>query len=208
MAGTPVASKGWGVSTPQRQAAQTVLYSSKRKTHKEKREKRKQGARLVETLKSHITQIQNFISRKLQSPQRIIKSFFTFKKNYNQQICSSHRPTPSQGKNHKKEKEKEKEKENKEKRKEKDEEKRGDGEKRGERGIMEKEGLKSFPSKAYRSLRIRSPVKFHKWEGLGNNTTPTGGKLGKNTTPTNSRAEKPSASSWPPNRRRVVMIKS
>ena len=58
---------------------------------------------------------------------------------------------------------------------------------------MEKAGLKSFPSEAYRPLRIRSPVQFLQWAGLGNNTTPTGGKLGKNTTPTNSRAKEPSA---------------
>ena len=98
---------------------------------------------MVEALKSHKTQIQNFILGKLQSPQRITKSFFTsqktiiskvvlhISKNYNKQICSSHRPTPSQGKNHKKEKEKEKETD-KEKMKEKEKEKRGDREKRGE----------------------------------------------------------------------------
>ena len=45
-----------------------------------RREKRKQGARLVEALKSHITKIQNFISEKLQSPHRITKSFFTSQK--------------------------------------------------------------------------------------------------------------------------------
>ena len=37
---------------------------------------------------------------------------------------------------------------------------------------MEKAGLKSAPSAAYRPLQIRSPVQFHKWAGLGNNTTP------------------------------------
>ena len=110
---------------------------------------RNQGAQLVEALKSHITQIQNFISGKLHSPQRITKSFFTsqkitiskvvlhISKNYNQQSRSSHWPTPSQGKNHEKGKEKEKEKgkekeKEKEKRKEKEKEKRGDREKRGE----------------------------------------------------------------------------
>ena len=40
----------------------------KEKPTRKRREKRKQGARLVEALKSHKTQIQNFISRKLQSP--------------------------------------------------------------------------------------------------------------------------------------------
>ena len=42
---------------------------------------------------------------------------------------------------------------------------------------MEKARLKSFPPKAYCPLRIRSPVQFHQWAGLGNNTTPTGGKI-------------------------------
>ena len=83
--------------------------------------------------------------------------------------------------------------------KEKEKEKMGDREKRGEEGIMEKAGLKSFPSETYHPLQIRSPVQFHQWVGLGNNTTPTGGKLRKNITPTNNRAEKPSTGLWPPN---------
>ena len=52
----------------------------KEKPTRKRGEKRKQGARLVEALKSHITQIQNFISGKLQSPQRITKSFFISQK--------------------------------------------------------------------------------------------------------------------------------
>ena len=40
---------------------------------------------------------------------------------------------------------------------------------------MEKAGLKSVPSEAYRPLRIRSLVQFHQWAGLGNNTTPIEG---------------------------------
>ena len=97
--------------------------------------------------------------------------------------------------NSQKEKEKEKEKKN-EKRKEEEKDKRGDREKRGEEGIMEKAGLKSFPSEVYSPLRIRSPVQFHQWAGLGNNTIPTGRKVRKNTTHTNSRAEKPSVGPW------------
>ena len=42
---------------------------------------------------------------------------------------------------------------------------------------MDKAGLKSFPSEAYRPLRIHSPVQFHQWARLGNNTTPTRGKI-------------------------------
>ena len=79
------------------------------------------------------------------------------------------------------------------------ERKGGIGRKEGRIGIMEKAGLTSFPSEAHRPLRIRSPVQFHLWAGLGNNTIPTGGKLGKNTTPTNSKEEKLSAGPWLPN---------
>ena len=56
------------------------LLLKKKNPQGKRREKRKQGAWLVEALKSHITQIQNFISGKLQSPQRIAKSFFTSQK--------------------------------------------------------------------------------------------------------------------------------
>ena len=54
--------------------------TQKEKSTKKIREKRKQGAQLVEALKSHITRIHNFISGKLQSPLRITKYFFTSKK--------------------------------------------------------------------------------------------------------------------------------
>ena len=114
---------------PKRRVAHTVLYSSKRKTHKKKEEKRKkQGARLVEALKSHITNTK-FHFREVTIISEDYKIFLYISKNYNQQSRSSHRSTPSQGKNHKKEKEKEKEKE---KRKEKEKAKSGDKEKIGE----------------------------------------------------------------------------
>ena len=196
--------------TSETRCTNSSVLLKKKNPQGKRREKRKQGARLVEALKSHITQIQNFISGKLQSPQRITKSFFTYQKitiskvvlhiskNYNQQSHSSHQSTPSQGKNHKKGKEKEKEKgkekENeKEKKRRRRKRKRGMGRKEGRTGIMDKAGLKSFPFEAYRPLRIRSPVQFHQWAELWNNITPTAGKLGKNKTPTNSKVEKPSA---------------
>ena len=109
---------------------------------------------------------------KLQSPQRITKSFFTsqkitiskvvlyISKNYNLQSRSSHRPTPSQGKNHKKGKEKKmtkgkrkrrrkrkRKKRRKRKRRRRRKRKWGIGRKEGRTGIMEKAGLKSFPRK-------------------------------------------------------------
>ena len=168
------------------------LLLKKKNPQGKRREKRKQGARLVEALKSHITQIHNFISGKLQSPQRITKYFFTSQK---KKIITISRVVlhigqyPVKAKTTRKRKNRRMRKKRR-KRKGRRRRKRKEGRKR----IMEKAGLKSFPSEAHRPLRICSPVQFLQWAGLGNNTTPTRGKLGKNTTPTNSRAEEPSAS--------------
>ena len=139
-----------------------------------RREKRKQGARLVEALKSHITQIQNFISGKLQSPQRITKCFFTSQKITISKVVlhiskklqlakpfftSQHPVKAKTTRKRKRRKRRKREKEKKkEKRKEKEKEKRGDREKIGEEGIMEKARLKSSLFEEYRPLRIRSPV--------------------------------------------------
>ena len=57
--------------------------------------------------------------------------------------------------------------------------------KKGRKGIMEEAGLKNIPSEAYCPLQICSPIQFHQWAGLGNNTTPTEEELGKNKTLTN-----------------------
>ena len=51
----------------------------------------------------------------------------------------------------------------------------GIGRKEGRTGIMEKTGLKSFPSEAFRPLRIRSPVQFLQWAGLGTTKPSHGG---------------------------------
>ena len=166
------------------------------------REKRKQGARLVEALKSRITQIHNFISGKLQSPQRITnlslhlrklqsaRSFSASQKKKLQSVESFFTSANTQSRQKPQERERKGERENEG---EGERENGGIGIKEERTGIMEKAGLKIFPSEAYRPLRIRSLFQFLQWAGLGNNTTPTGGKLGKNTTPTNSRAEEPSA---------------
>ena len=168
---------------------------------------------MIEALKSRITQIHNFISGKLQSLQRITKSFFTSQKitisKVVLRISKKKKFTirrvvlhigqhPVKVKTTRKRKEGRKGKRKRKKmRKRKGRRRRkrkgGIGRKEGRIGIMEKTGLKSFPSEAYRHLRIHSPFQFLQWARLGNNTTLTWGKLGKNITPTNSRVEEPSA---------------
>ena len=79
--------------------------------------------------------------------------------------------------------------------------------KEGRKGIMEEAGHKNIPSEAYRPLRICSPVQFHQWAKLGNNTTPTREELGKNTTPTNGRTSKPNVGLRSPDELCAVTIK-
>ena len=67
------------------------------------------------------------------------------------------------------------------------------------RGIMEEAGLKNNPSE-------RTPVQFHQWVGLGNNTTPTREKLGKNTTPINGGMSKPNVGLRSLDRLRAVTV--
>ena len=144
----------------------------KEKSTRKRREKRKQGARLVEARKSHITQIHNLISGKLQSPQRITKYFFTSQKKITISRAVFHigqhpikakttrkRKKGRKGKNRKKKRNRKKRK-GKKRRKGRRKRKRkgGIGRKEGRTGIMEKAGLKSFPSEAYRPLRIRSSI--------------------------------------------------
>ena len=96
---------------------------------------------MVEALKkSHNTRTK-FHCREVTITSKNYKIILYISKNYNQQSCSSHRPTPSQGKHHKKGKEKEKErgkekeesgKEKENEKEEKEKEKMGDMEKKRE----------------------------------------------------------------------------
>ena len=104
--------------------------------------------------------MQNFITGKLQSPQRVTKYFFTSQKSQivkpfftsaNIRSRQSHKKEKEKGRGKENEKEKEKEKEREKEKEKKRKERRKRKEKR-----TEKAGLKIFPFEARRPLRIHS----------------------------------------------------
>ena len=146
--------------TSETSGTNSSLLMRKKNLQGKRREKRKQGARLVEALKSHITQIQMF-SKKLYFHFKEVtitsedyKIFLYISENYNQQSRSLHlkklqsaKPFPTSIDHDRptlvKEKTTRKGKRNR---------KGGRRGKEGRTSIMEKAGLKSVPSKAYRPL--------------------------------------------------------
>ena len=147
---------------PLRQAAQTVLYSPERKKPtRKKKKKTEQGARLAEALKKSNNINTKFHCKEVTITSKDYKIFLCISKITISKTKISHRPTTSQGQNHKKWRDKEKEREKeKERGKEKEKEKY---KKKSKEKRTKKAGLESFPFEAHRPLRIRSLSQFHQW---------------------------------------------
>ena len=141
---------------PQRQAAQTVLYSSEIKNPQGKRrEKREQGARLTEALKKSHNTNTKFHYREVTITSEDYKIFLCISKitiSITILHIGQHPVKEKTTRKGKRKKRREGKKKRKRKKIRKMKEKR-----------TKKAGLKSFLFEAHRPLRIRSLAQFHQW---------------------------------------------